>query len=147
MNRAANAYKKHGPPIGPDDDVPDTHAAGQQTVRIVPAGSTPPPVTTGAASVFAAGQAAKPKRAHTPGPALQPHAVVIKSGVPIAPHIRGGSPGFNRALVLLQRMKRDDMVEVSHRHANSLAAQAKTAGIKIAKRKLSAETSGVWRLS
>ena len=145
MPKTVNAYSKNGPPIG--DDEPDHAAASQQIKRIVSASGLAPVHTTAPASIFAAGLAAKPKRTHSPAQPMDPDAVVIRSGVPVAPSLRGGSPGFNRALIVLQRMKSGDMVEVAHRHANSLAAQAKTAGIKIAKRKLSEETSGVWRLA
>jgi hypothetical protein len=108
--------------------------------RTVPA--TGRPALNANASVFAAGDAAKPKR--KPRAALDAANVPIKSGVPIPP-LATGPHSTSNAKTLLDRMKPGDCVELNAVHARSVKAYAKKVGIKVVTRKLADERFGVWR--
>lgn len=113
--------------------------------RVVPAAGSNPPSTTAAPSVFGA---ASPKRKRLPpttSATLDPGAVVIRKGVPIPPNRRNASASIYSAL--MDRMAKGDMVELPHRNAKSLYSWANTNRIKAITRRLTDETSGVWRLS
>lgn len=111
--------------------------------RVVPAAGSTPPATTAAPSVFSA---AKPKRrSPTITDPIDPRAVVVRKGVPIPPHQRSHGAGTYSAL--MERMTKGDMVELPHTKAKSLYSWATANGIKASTRRLTDDTSGVWRLS
>jgi hypothetical protein len=126
------------------DAIEDDEADGQPKQRRVPAGSTPPPATKGAASVFALAAAAKPKRA--PQQALKPHQIQVRTGVPI-PAQRRGKP-VSAYAELWQRMPVGGMVTLTSRQAHSFSAWASKVGVRdqLVRRALGDGTAGVWRV-
>lgn len=110
--------------------------------RRVPAGAVPKPETVAPNSVFAAGQAAKPKRNYEP---FDPDKIEIKRGVPLPAASTLGARASG-SLALLGRMKSGDMVELPDRKAHTIASAAKKAGIKVALRRLGDGVKGVWKL-
>ncbi len=142
MPRPAHEFKKSGPSIPPEDDTIDTGAAAQQTVRIVPAGSAPPVQTAAPASIFAAGQAAKPKRLYAAA-SVDPAALKIESGVPMP--VMANNPGQSPWPGLCARMKAGDMVRLTPKQATSLISWAKKNQVKLARRSLGPDQCGVWR--
>ena len=126
----------------PDTDTADEDSGQPQRSRL-PAGSQPPPATSGASSVFALGRQAKPAAAPR-GPRIDPAAVAIKRGVPIPP-AEFGVGVESPYVVLLKRMQAGDMVELPYRQAYGLISMAKKLKIGITRRKLGADTFGIWR--
>jgi len=120
-----------------DDDVPD-HPRVTRTA----AGSTPPPLTTGANSVFAMGQASAP--APAPRRLLDLTKVKILKGVPIPPvNTRPSSLYAN----LWKSMSVGDMVELEDKQAASLIAHANKAKGRVETRRLAVGIKGVWRVA
>lgn len=78
---------------------------------------------------------------------LDPSAVVIIKARPVPPAIRGDVGAQSRAKQLLDRMAPGDSVDLAKRYAMSVAACAKKHQIRVAVRKLSEDTYGVWRLA
>lgn len=111
------------------------------TQRRAPAGEIKKPA--GAVnSVFDTGASpAKPKRTYTP---LDATNVEIRKNVPLPP-VATRAPGGG-AKALLDRMGAGDMVELPTRQARGVMSTAKKLGVKCAIRKLSDDTSGIWRL-
>lgn len=89
-------------------------------------------------SAFAAGEAIKP----TP---LDPHKVQIRRDVALPAVAPGRDMSAYKAL--LDRMVKNDSVVLTTHQARSMVSAAKKAGIKVAVRRIDADTSGVWRLS
>lgn len=145
MPRAANAYKKSGPAIAPGDEQNDTGAAAQQKVRIVSASGLPPVETTAPASIFAAGQAAKPApMQRAPRQMLDIETIKIKKDVPL-PETDRGAAGFYAQL--WARIPVGGMVELPRRQAAGLHSYAKKLGTgRVAIRTLDTGVKGVWRL-
>ena len=136
-------HSKAGPAIAPGEDDRDNGAAAQQTVRLVQAGTQPPPKTTAPASIFAAADAAKPvAKKRAPRQLLDVNAVEIKLGVPL--------PAVNNVTAiypgLWDRMPVGSMVELPNRQAHGLYSHTKKIGAKCAIRTLTATTKGLWRL-
>ncbi len=115
----------------------------KQTVRRVSAADTKPPVTSAPASVFAAGQAARPAKRTYRREDLS--AVEIRSGVPVPPARTG--PHTSTFAQLLERMQPGDMVELNPRQAQSMKSRARSLGIEVTLRKLENGQVGVWRQS
>lgn len=93
--------------------------------------------------MFALGRQAKPAAAAR-GPRIDPTAVAIKRGVPIPP-AEVGTGAESPYAVLLQRMQDGDMVELPYRQAYGLISMAKKLKVGITRRKLGADTFGIWR--
>ena len=111
--------------------------------RVVPAAGTKRPETTAPISVFAAGQAAQPRRSYT-RTTLDVTAVQIQKAMPIP---STGAPQRGSPYVeLLQRMQPSDSVQLTRRQAASLRAAAKKAGIEVVVRRLGPDAAGVWRV-
>ena len=127
----------------PENEADDTGKGAQQSVRIVSASNAPRPETTAPASIFAAGQAAKPARQQHVA-ALDPLAVVIRTGVPL-PDVRPGLTAIYPQL--WSRMPAGGMVELPDRQAHGLIAHVKKIGGKAAVRKLREGVKGVWRIA
>jgi len=130
-----------------DDDTDDEPGAGQPVVRRISAAGAPRPVTTAPASVFAAGQAAKPPRKPMgPREYLDPAKVVIKTGVPIpvkSQHQSRPSP----YAALFARMAVGAMVELAPRHAAGFVSWSKKhAQGQVLRRALPGGMAGIWRV-
>jgi hypothetical protein len=149
MPRAAGTYSRKAPAIGPDDKrLDDDGAAARQTVRVVPANAFPRPMTTAAPSVFAAGQAAKPKRKY--GPRCPPDAatIAIRTDVPIPP--RGtNAAGESAYAALWARMPVGGMVELLRPQSNAFVkwAQLNGVGKQLVRRNLGDDVYGCWRIA
>lgn len=130
MPRASTAAQR------PDTDEDD----GQPRRSHAPAGSKPPPATTGAASVFALGQQAKPRRASPSR--LDLAKVTIRRGVPIPDKETSGESAY---AALLARMQPGDIVELTDKQMYSMAKHAKKLGVAITRRKLDSGLYGIWR--
>ena len=83
----------------------------------------------------------KPKRTYV---LIDASKIEIRKNVPI-PEVASRSPNGG-ARALLDRMGSGDMVELPTRQARGVVSLAKKLGVKVALRRLSDETSGVWRL-
>lgn len=142
MPRTAETFKKSGPAIAPGEDDHDTGAAAQQTVRIVAAGSVPPVATSAPASVFAAGQAAKPKRLYAAA-TVDAAALKIESGVPIPTILN--NPGHSPWPAVYARMKKGDMVRLTPAQATSFISWSKKNKAALTRRRLGPDQAGVWR--
>jgi hypothetical protein len=105
-----------------------------------PAPAAPP--APAAAPPAAAPKARRPRAANAPP---DPAAVVIKSGVPLPKAVAGIGTGVYSAV--LQRMKVNDMVELTSTQARSMSVSAKKLGIKVAIRRIDDARHGVWRLA
>lgn len=114
------------------------------TRRIVPAMQASTPATNAPSSVFAAGQAAKPKRPHPAPP--DPAKVTIRKGVPL-PAVATGPNAIGAYKEILDGMKKGDSVVLTLRQAKSMVSSAKKAGIKVAMRRTGDDEAGVWRQS
>lgn len=112
-----------------------------------PAVGAPKPKTTAAASIFAAGQAANPKRAYVRSP-LDPHAVEVKMGVPIPARTRTDKTPSTYA-ALFARMPVGACVTLTRKQATSFQAWCNDNGHKgeLVSRKLGADQVGVWRVA
>lgn len=149
MPRAANAYRKTGPAIAPpDDDDDDTGAAARQKVTRIDATAAPRPVTSAPASIFAAAQAAKPKRAYSKNarPPLDQACVEVKLGVPIPPpRTKIGESPYAQ---LFERMPVGGMVELEEVRSNGFMAWGnKRAPGHLVRRILRPGVAGVWRVA
>lgn len=116
--------------------------------RIVPAAQFPPVATTAARSIFAAGQAAKPRSTRGRRNPPDPAAIVIKTGVPIPPHARN-ERGVSAYAELWARMRDGDMVELQRSQANAFQKWAQKSGLSkvFVRRVLSDEVHGCWRVA
>jgi hypothetical protein len=137
-------HSKNAPAIAPGEDDTDNGAAAKQTVRLVQAGTQPPPQTTAPASIFAAADAAKPAtKKRAPRQLLDVAAVEIKLGVPL-PAVHSVRTAIYPGL--WQRIPVGGMVELPNRQAHGLYQHCNKIGAKSAIRTLSPTTKGLWRL-
>ena len=118
---------------------PDEEDDGQPRRSQAPAGSKPPPATTGAPSVFALGKQAKPTRSQ-----IDIDKIAINRGVPVPPPQQGKGAASPYAL-LLERMKPGDMVELPYRQGYGLISAAKKLKISVTRRTLRVGVLGIWR--
>ncbi len=131
------------------------YAAGPHIARLRPA---PPPVAAAApaappaaASVFAAGAAAAKaaRRQRKLLPPFDPHAIEIKTGVPIPlPRNHREAAAKSSYQQLLERLPVGGMVELETTRAKSLLSCAKKLGIKGLTTRLlddEGQRTGVWR--
>lgn len=106
------------------------------------AGSTPPPATTAASSVFELGRKAKP--APTARSMIDVDAVAIKRGVPVPPP-QVGKGAASPYAKLLERMKPGDMVELPYRQGYGLLSMAKKMKVTVTRRTLTVGMLSIWR--
>ena len=104
------------------------------------AGSKPPPATTGAASVFALAQAAKPPRQR-----VDIAAVAIQRGVPVPPP-QSGKGAASPYAQLLAKMQPGDMVQLPYRQGYGLLSMGKKLKVPLTRRTLGVGVLGIWRL-
>lgn len=145
MNRNA-VFKKSAPPIAPGSaEEEDNGAAAHQVVRLTDAASSPRPATTAAPSIFAAGQAAKPRR-KSPVGLIDPDAIEVKTGVPIPPRRKEAGP--SPYAKLFERMPVGSMVELPRVRANGFMGWAKKhADGQLVRRVLRPDVAGVWKVA
>lgn len=124
----------------PNDEIDDQPIVQ----RITSASGQPPPATSAAASVFAMGIAAKPRRPPR-APRLKADDVVIHSGV-TPPPISVGAGAVSPYKLLLERMRPGDMVELPARQSYGLLSMAKKLKIATTRRTLASGVVGVWRV-
>lgn len=131
-----------------DDEALDTQRGEQQQVRIVSALGAPTPLTRGASSVFAAGQAAKPKRRYGPRNPVNPDAVVIEQGVPIPPRVQSG-PGESAYAKLFARMPVNASVVLTTSQGNAFMkwAQVRKCTAELVRRAHEDGQVRVWRVA
>ncbi|HWH75070.1 MAG TPA: hypothetical protein VNV16_12485 [Methylibium sp.] len=134
-----------------------TFAAGEHLERLrtaegfaAPAAAAAVPTPSGPTSVFAAGDAAKrPRRKRQLLPPFDPHAIPIKTGVPIpAPRNHREASAKSSYQQLLERIPPGGMVEIDTPRAKSLMSCAKKLGIKGLTTRLLDDAglvTGVWR--
>jgi hypothetical protein len=121
-------------------DADDDNDKGLPLRSRLPAGSQPPPATSGASSVFAIGRQAKPAAAAR----FAVDDVQIRSGVPVPPP-QVGKGAASPYATLLDRMKPGDMVELPYRQGYGLLSMAKKMKIAVTRRTLKVGMLSIWR--
>lgn len=128
MSRAANAYKKSGPPIGPNDDEPDNGAAAKQRVVLTSAAAAPPLAgnLAAASSVFAL--AKKPAKRGGRRAALPPvdfSQLVFEVGIEKPPRASFSVRGQSKYAAIFDTIKPGQSVELPAAYFGAVYAAAK----------------------